>query len=107
MWSCIPTLDHNQKKVKPLVFVKDKQTVEIIFISGRRVTVKECSCVINNPDDEIERSAFETYSNNRIPQAIVCPITKAPMQDPVICLDGHSYERKAITTWFKKKIHRL
>lgn len=103
MWSCIPTLDHNKKKVQPFVTVKDKNTVEIVFTNGRYVTVKQSSCVINHPDDEIERSAFETYSYHKVPKAILCPITKAPMQDPVLCLDGHSYERKAITKWLKKK----
>lgn len=31
-----------------------------------------------------------------------CPITQAIMEDPVICSDGHSYEREAIERWFHR-----
>ena len=30
----------------------------------------------------------------------LCPITLAPMRDPVCAADGHSYERSAIERWF-------
>ena len=34
--------------------------------------------------------------------SICCPITLSPMSDPVILTsDGHTYERSAITNWFK------
>jgi len=33
------------------------------------------------------------------PQDFTCPITQEIMTDPVICADGHSYERDAITRW--------
>ena len=35
----------------------------------------------------------------KIPDAFLCPITFEIMTDPVICADGHSYERKAIEDW--------
>mmetsp|Transcript_53656 Transcript_53656/g.116997 ORF Transcript_53656/g.116997 Transcript_53656/m.116997 type:complete len:406 (+) Transcript_53656:470-1687(+) len=31
--------------------------------------------------------------------AAICPITQEIMEDPVVCADGHSYERSAITQW--------
>uniref|UniRef100_A0A7S2GFA9 U-box domain-containing protein n=1 Tax=Haptolina brevifila TaxID=156173 RepID=A0A7S2GFA9_9EUKA len=31
--------------------------------------------------------------------ACLCPITQDVMEDPVVCADGHSYERAAITQW--------
>lgn len=31
--------------------------------------------------------------------ACICPITQDVMEDPVVCADGHSYERIAITQW--------
>lgn len=31
----------------------------------------------------------------------ICPISFDLLLDPVICTDGHSYERKNIETWFK------
>jgi len=37
-------------------------------------------------------------SSNELPAAM-CPITQEIMEDPVVCADGHSYERSAITQW--------
>ena len=36
-----------------------------------------------------------------IPPGFVCPITHEIMRDPVICCDGHSYERNAIMRWLQ------
>jgi len=33
--------------------------------------------------------------------AFLCPITREPMEDPVICADGHTYERYAIEMWLR------
>ena len=35
------------------------------------------------------------------PSDMLCPITCAVMNDPVICSDGNTYERKAIETWLR------
>lgn len=32
----------------------------------------------------------------------LCPITRQPMKEPVIAMDGHSYEKSAIERWFQK-----
>ncbi len=37
---------------------------------------------------------------NVINECFQCPITCEIMKDPVICADGHSYEREAIAHWF-------
>ena len=36
-----------------------------------------------------------------VPDAYLCPIVKDLMIYPVICSDGHSYERAAIETWLR------
>src|SRR3989338_7989423 len=36
---------------------------------------------------------------NRIPASYECPITCKVMVDPVVCADGHTYERAAIEKW--------
>ena len=36
------------------------------------------------------------------PDHLVCPITLEVMDDPVICADGITYERSAITKWLEK-----
>ena len=45
----------------------------------------------------------EKLSNNlsRGLDAFNCPITREVMKDPVICSDGHTYEREAIETWLR------
>ena len=35
-----------------------------------------------------------------------CSITRALMRDPVVCADGHSYERVEIERWLRTR-HRL
>ncbi len=37
-----------------------------------------------------------------VPNDFLCPITGEIMQSPVICTDGHSYEKSAISEWFKR-----
>jgi serine/threonine protein kinase len=39
-----------------------------------------------------------------IPDGFICPITQDVMRDPVMLMDGHSYERKAIIDWLKRSI---
>jgi hypothetical protein len=34
-----------------------------------------------------------------VPPSFLCPITHAVMRDPVMCADGHTYERSAIQQW--------
>lgn len=34
-----------------------------------------------------------------VPDEFRCPITREIMEDPVICSDGHTYDRQAITRW--------
>eukprot|EP01051_Picozoa_sp_SAG22_P007775 SAG22_NODE_560_length_9102_cov_54.310785_2_plen_160_part_00 len=33
--------------------------------------------------------------------SFLCPVTVEIMREPVVCADGHSYERAAITRWFQ------
>ena len=36
-----------------------------------------------------------------VPDAFRCPILFELMRDPVICVDGHTYERSAIEEWLR------
>jgi sacsin len=38
-------------------------------------------------------------------RTLVCPITQALFEDPVICGDGHTYSRAAIERWFAQGHH--
>ena len=58
-------------------------------------------------DDEISREAYTDEDlpldgTAHLPRSIYCPISRLPMKDPVMCADGHTYERNAITEWLKR-----
>jgi len=38
-----------------------------------------------------------------IPDGLECPITSELFKDPVMCTDGHTYERAAILAWFEEQ----
>ena len=57
----------------------------------------------NMYDDELEETDYEDDEDEiGVPSEFQCPITKQIMEDPVICSDGHSYERFAIEDWLVK-----
>ena len=35
------------------------------------------------------------------PPSFLCPITQELMVDPIMCADGHSYDRRSIEEWLK------
>ena len=37
-----------------------------------------------------------------VPPQFICPILGDVMEDPVIAMDGHTYERAAIATWYAR-----
>ena len=56
-------------------------------------------------DDLLSASSIASPARLRskdIPDVLICPITHEMMTDPVIASDGHTYERKAILSWFSK-----
>jgi len=55
----------------------------------------------NNPKDT--KHLEELIGVESPPSYLVCPISKELMQDPVFTTDGHTYERNAITNWFRTK----
>ena len=46
-------------------------------------------------------SAFEKVKEMR--ELLQCPITAAVMSEPVVCSDGHTYEKAAIQEWMTTK----
>lgn len=47
----------------------------------------------------------EAKTKRYIPDTFICCIGYEVMQDPVICADGHSYERDNIVLWLKQSNH--
>jgi len=60
---------------------------------------------LNNKDvqlKEVEQKSAEIKKRFTTGMdAFLCPITREIMEDPVICCDGHTYERNAIETWLR------
>lgn len=62
--------------------------------------------LVNPKDNEIvsivNNENLERQSDKKkfLPDNFRCSITGEIMNDPVICSDGHTYERQAITRWF-------
>jgi hypothetical protein len=54
---------------------------------------------MTNPKLEIIKRRLKLYNKNEIPDEFKCQITRDIMSDPVITVDGHSYEREAIQQW--------
>lgn len=50
-----------------------------------------------DPTEEIE---FDVT----VPNEYLCPIELSIMNDPVICADGNTYERRSIEKWFEKSV---
>jgi len=95
---------------KPHVKILNDSSVHITFFSGKSIVVKESDLDIKivqrtNVDDGIRRQAYDIDALNQtshLPRSIMCPITKMPLCDPVMCSDGYSYERSEITKWLKR-----
>ena len=51
---------------------------------------------------EAARAEVEAARADAEIESFICPITNEIMVDPVICSDGHSYERAAIERWFNR-----
>ncbi|KAH8092957.1 hypothetical protein JL720_5127 [Aureococcus anophagefferens] len=45
-------------------------------------------------------SVFVGKPDHKVPDAYTCPITRELMREPVVCADGHTYEKAAIEAWF-------
>ena len=49
---------------------------------------------------EVLESALEKFMDNA-PKEFICPITQSIMEDPVVAVDGNTYERADIVQWFE------
>ena len=50
--------------------------------------------------EELSHSSELAEENVEVPNPFLCPITLDVMKDPVVAMDGHTYERSSITKWF-------
>eukprot|EP00929_Paragymnodinium_shiwhaense_P077267 TRINITY_DN39793_c0_g1_i1.p1 TRINITY_DN39793_c0_g1~~TRINITY_DN39793_c0_g1_i1.p1 ORF type:complete len:237 (-),score=20.16 TRINITY_DN39793_c0_g1_i1:345-1055(-) len=55
-----------------------------------------------NPQGGSPRSGLSSSWEGEPPAGLTCVITGELFRDPVICADGHTYEREAIQAWFAR-----
>lgn len=63
------------------------------------MTTTSTSTVVPPPYSS-SSSLDEYLSSISPPRELICPITQELYRDPVLACDGHTYERKSLTTWF-------
>ena len=54
------------------------------------------------PVQDLSHTSHLPNHNPATPHHFRCPITCTVMEDPVIALDGYTYERAAISTWLEQ-----
>ena len=47
---------------------------------------------------------MNSADDNATPVEMQCPISHEIMKDPVLCADGHTYERSCIEEWMKHNV---
>jgi len=59
----------------------------------------ETASGVHNQLQDMTLDESNTSERKALPGMPCCPITGLPMIDPVVCADGHTYERHAIARW--------
>eukprot|EP01134_Creolimax_fragrantissima_P005377 CFRG5377T1 len=76
-------------------------------MESQRKTVKfECGGI--SSDDHKAFQSVESLREKKpaaAPEWALCPITQELLVHPVVCIDGHSYEKYAIRKWFESGKH--
>lgn len=109
------TNDSNSENIAPVKNNEILNAVEDLLLLANLSLADDTKSVLTSNltlKDDIEkknvyiesllRSGRET--SERLSKGIdsfLCPITRETMVDPVICCDGHTYERKAIEQWLR------
>ena len=53
------------------------------------------------PNMALRDAISDFKKKEEVPDYFLCPITGDIMEDPVICIDGYTYERNAIEKWLQ------
>jgi len=65
-------------------------------------TVRSRSNSVSSRDSGSHKMNFT--DDDTTPVEMQCPISHEIMKDPVLCADGHTYERSCIEEWMKHNI---
>jgi serine/threonine protein kinase len=107
-WTDLKSLNRNKGKLTlsaeetkfslPILSVTMKKCLEIQSLG--EVTFR---CLFDSLHSiQVNEARYGCNQERRIPEGFICPITQDIMKEPVMLLDGHSYERAAIEAWLSK-----
>ncbi|XP_050534733.1 WD repeat, SAM and U-box domain-containing protein 1-like isoform X2 [Daktulosphaira vitifoliae] len=65
-------------------------------------TYQRLDALTNIEKQNLEVDIVKLAPSIDAPEELICPITQQIFRDPVICSDGHTYERDAIVSWFRR-----
>ena len=74
---------------------------ELTLARLHRVSDVDLKSLREEASDMLGRIEKELSFRAEIPDEYLCPITQEIMVDPVIAMDGHTYERRAIEEWLE------
>ena len=81
---------------------KEKTPNDHNSLSSPMINIPEMEKSEDKVEYEEKERDTDVEMEEEVPSEFMCPITKQLMEDPVICSDGHSYERNAIEDWLVK-----
>ena len=90
-WYAVVFLNHFGRSSKAPSFYED-------YLLPFKTVASESATVLDGTTPE---SAPQIALQGTVHDAFICPIGLGVMVDPVVCLDGHSYERVNIEHWFE------
>lgn len=103
---CLKTLDEHTRYVNSLSINSDS-TLIVSGSNDKSIHVWDLTSSFtfdSHIANGIRSLLFSlTQKDVDVPEDFICPITHEVMSDPVMCEDGFSYERSAITEWFSKE----
>ena len=100
--------ERRHKEEQELLENKQKEEIKIAGEAVREATetLENTQNIISKRSSTIEEERKEEFKKTEIygkfEDDCICPITHELMTDPVMAADGFSYEREAITSWFRQ-----
>lgn len=92
----------NGKRHGRFVYVANNDNTSIVQFWQNNKQCSNIKRLRDNDNDDGCHVNKKKRTDISIPNDYVCPITLDIMNNPVICSDGNTYEKSAITTWCKK-----
>ena len=81
---------HFKNTIKGILKINEEYNYNLIILEINK---------LKEENEQLNKKNKKYYDN------FICPITLAVMKEPVICSDGHTYERSAIEKWLSTENH--